>query len=145
MGHAMLAGWVGKGIGQALCVQRQRMAPCPVEHRARRHRNLVSARPTPPQPSAGQQRRAVTFAPRTPVTVRPSARGQILSARVLVRKPSLKLDDRPRKLRPTHAFQDPNLKWYLEVVGVDFKYASEAINRAPLLHEEATLPSLTKP
>lgn len=37
----------------------------------------------------------------------------------------------------------PNLKWYLDVVGVDFTQAIEAINRAPRLYEGATLPSFT--
>ena len=36
----------------------------------------------------------------------------------------------------------PNLKWYLDVVGVDFKAAIDAINKAPRLYREATLPSL---
>ena len=31
----------------------------------------------------------------------------------------------------------PNLKWYLDVVGVDFTHAIDAINRAPRLYEEA--------
>jgi len=37
---------------------------------------------------------------RPPIGTRP-----LLRARLLVQKPSLKLDDRPRKLRPTHAFR----------------------------------------
>jgi glucosamine--fructose-6-phosphate aminotransferase (isomerizing) len=36
----------------------------------------------------------------------------------------------------------PNLKWYLDVVGVDFTYAIEAINRAPKLYREASLSSI---
>ena len=36
----------------------------------------------------------------------------------------------------------PNLKWYLDVVGVDFKYAIDAINKAPRLYAEADVPSL---
>ena len=32
----------------------------------------------------------------------------------------------------------PNLKWYLDVVGVDFKQAIEAINRAPRLYQSAS-------
>ena len=30
----------------------------------------------------------------------------------------------------------PNLKWYLDVVGVDFKYAIETINKTPRLYEQ---------
>ena len=37
----------------------------------------------------------------------------------------------------------PNLKWYLDVVGVEFKHAIEAVNRAPRLYESAPLPSFT--
>ncbi|WP_309615824.1 hypothetical protein [Salinibacterium sp.] len=37
----------------------------------------------------------------------------------------------------------PNLKWYLDVVGVEFKQAIEAVNRAPRLYESAPLPSFT--
>lgn len=33
----------------------------------------------------------------------------------------------------------PNLKWYLDVVGIDFTYAIETINRTPRLYEEASL------
>lgn len=36
----------------------------------------------------------------------------------------------------------PNLKWYLDVVGVDFTRAIEAINRAPRLYDEAGQPSV---
>ena len=38
----------------------------------------------------------------------------------------------------------PNLKWYLDVVGVDFTAAIEAINRAPKLYQVAPAPSLTR-
>jgi glutamine---fructose-6-phosphate transaminase (isomerizing) len=37
----------------------------------------------------------------------------------------------------------PNLKWYLDVVGVDFKHAIETINRTPRLYESASLPAFT--
>jgi len=39
----------------------------------------------------------------------------------------------------------PNLKWYLDVVGVDFTKAITAINRAPRLYEGAPHPSFAAP
>ena len=37
----------------------------------------------------------------------------------------------------------PNLKWYLDVVGVDFAYAINTINNTPRLYERASLPSVS--
>ncbi len=37
----------------------------------------------------------------------------------------------------------PNLKWYLDVVGVDFTKAIQAINNAPRLYDEEPLPALS--
>lgn len=37
----------------------------------------------------------------------------------------------------------PNLKWYLDVVGIDFTHAIETINRTPRLYEEASLSEMS--
>lgn len=55
-----------------------------------------------------------------------------------VREGDLTREDALRLVEEENTPRYPNLKWYLDVVGVDFKYAIETINRTPKLYEVAT-------
>ena len=52
-----------------------------------------------------------------------------------VREGDLTRDEALRLVEEENAPRYPNLKWYLDVVGVDFKHAIETINRTPRLYE----------
>lgn len=52
-----------------------------------------------------------------------------------VREGDLTRDEALRLVQEENSPRYPNLKWYLDVVGVDFKYAIETINRMPRLYE----------
>lgn len=58
-----------------------------------------------------------------------------------VREGDLTREEALRLVEEENTPRYPNLKWYLDVVGVDFTAAIEAINRAPRLYEEARLAS----
>jgi glutamine---fructose-6-phosphate transaminase (isomerizing) len=61
-----------------------------------------------------------------------------------IREGDLTRDEALRLVEEENSPRYPNLKWYLDVVGVDFTQAIEAINRAPKLYEEvAALPSFS--
>ena len=53
-----------------------------------------------------------------------------------VREGDLTRDEALRLVEEENAPRYPNLKWYLDVVGVDFTRAIEAINKAPRLYKE---------
>ena len=53
-----------------------------------------------------------------------------------VREGDLTREEALRLVEEENAPRYPNLKWYLDVVGVDFTRAIEAINKAPRLYEE---------
>ncbi len=53
-----------------------------------------------------------------------------------VREGDLTREEALRLVQEENAPRYPNLKWYLDVVGVDFKKAIEAVNKAPRLYEE---------
>jgi len=53
-----------------------------------------------------------------------------------VREGDLTREDALRLVEEENTPRYPNLKWYLDVVGVDFTQAIEAINRAPRLYQE---------
>lgn len=59
-----------------------------------------------------------------------------------VREGDLTREEALRLVEEENTPRYPNLKWYLDVVGVDFKHAIETINRTPRLYENASLPSL---
>jgi len=52
-----------------------------------------------------------------------------------VREGDLTRDEALRLVEEENAPRYPNLKWYLDVVGVDFKHAIETINRTPRLYK----------
>lgn len=60
-----------------------------------------------------------------------------------VREGDLTREEALRLVEEENTPRYPNLKWYLDVVGVDFTHAIETINRTPRLYEGASLPSLT--
>lgn len=60
-----------------------------------------------------------------------------------VREGDITREQALRFVEEENAPRYPNLKWYLDVVGVDFTHAIETINRTPRLYEGAVLPSLT--
>lgn len=60
-----------------------------------------------------------------------------------VREGDLTRDEALRLVEEENTPRYPNLKWYLDVVGVDFTKAIEAINRTPRLYETAEQPSYT--
>ena len=74
-----------------------------VEDGPRRHGNLVSARSALPSPSAGQRVRLPVAAPGTREPVRPSACGHVVRASLVGGKVHLKLAERRRKGRSSHA------------------------------------------
>jgi glucosamine--fructose-6-phosphate aminotransferase (isomerizing) len=59
-----------------------------------------------------------------------------------IREGDITRDEALRLVEEENTPRYPNLKWYLDVVGVDFTRAIQAINRAPRLYEGASLPSL---
>jgi hypothetical protein len=59
-----------------------------------------------------------------------------------IREGDLTREEALRLVEEENTPRYPNLKWYLDVVGVDFKHAVDTINRVPRLYEGATLPSL---
>jgi glutamine---fructose-6-phosphate transaminase (isomerizing) len=61
-----------------------------------------------------------------------------------IREGDLTREEALRLVEEENTPRYPNLKWYLDVVGVDFTQAIEAINRAPRLYREgASLQTLT--
>lgn len=54
-----------------------------------------------------------------------------------VREGDITRDEALRLVEEENTPRYPNLKWYLDVVGVDFTHAIEAINRTPRLYAEA--------
>ena len=56
-----------------------------------------------------------------------------------VREGDLTRDEALRLVEEENTPRYPNLKWYLDVVGVDFTAAIQAINNAPRLYREASL------
>ncbi|MBX3116204.1 MAG: hypothetical protein KF808_02530 [Cryobacterium sp.] len=60
-----------------------------------------------------------------------------------VREGDLTRDEALRLVEEENTPRYPNLKWYLDVVGVDFTKAIQAINNAPRLYEAEPLPALT--
>ncbi|WP_168626436.1 glucosamine 6-phosphate synthetase [Cryobacterium sp. BB307] len=62
-----------------------------------------------------------------------------------VREGDLTRDEALRLVQEENTPRYPNLKWYLDIVGVDFTHAINTINRTPRLYEGATLPTLTTP
>ena len=54
-----------------------------------------------------------------------------------VREGDLTREEALRLVEEENTPRYQNLKWYLDVVGVDFKHAIETINRTPKLYEEA--------
>lgn len=61
-----------------------------------------------------------------------------------IREGDLTREEALRLVEEENTPRYPNLKWYLDVVGVDFTKAIEVINRTPRLYQGATLPSLTR-
>lgn len=55
-----------------------------------------------------------------------------------IREGEITRDEALRLVEEENTPRYPNLKWYLDVVGVDFTQAIEAINRAPRLYEGGT-------
>lgn len=53
-----------------------------------------------------------------------------------VREGDITREEALRLVEEENAPRYPNLKWYLDVVGVDFRHAIETINRTPRLYEE---------
>jgi hypothetical protein len=53
-----------------------------------------------------------------------------------VREGDLTREEALRLVEDENTPRYPNLKWYLDVVGVDFKYAIETINRTPRLYKQ---------
>ncbi|PZQ89693.1 MAG: glucosamine 6-phosphate synthetase [Leifsonia xyli] len=60
-----------------------------------------------------------------------------------VREGDLTREEALRLVEEENTPRYPNLKWYLDVVGVDFTEAIEAVNRAPRLYEETSSRPLT--
>jgi glutamine---fructose-6-phosphate transaminase (isomerizing) len=60
-----------------------------------------------------------------------------------IREGDITRDEALRLVEEENTPRYPNLKWYLDVVGVDFTRAIEAINRAPKLYTTAAVPSAT--
>lgn len=60
-----------------------------------------------------------------------------------VREGDLTREEALRLVEEENTPRYPNLKWYLDVVGVDFKYAIEAINKTPRRYEGASVGSLS--
>lgn len=60
-----------------------------------------------------------------------------------VREGDLTREQALRLVEEENAPRYPNLKWYLDVVGVDFTHAIETINRVPRLYEGASRPTTT--